>query len=130
MHHLSVSWHIIPLKCSSWKICFGQRESIKVQFFRLLIALMKVDPIPQANFEKTRPGFIQILHHGLVSGKITPPNFLAQTSYNLDKKSPLKFSDFWVFGWKFTKFLMSVLWEITLLYFFSSNIKWFGQRSP
>ena len=58
---------------------------------------MKVHPIPQANFEKTRPGFIQILHHGLVTEKITryiTPYFLAQTSYNLDKKSPLKFSDF------------------------------------
>ena len=47
MHHPSVPWHIIPLKFSSWSItCFGQKEPISVQFFRLLSALMKVHPIP------------------------------------------------------------------------------------
>ena len=33
MHHPSVSWHIFPLKFSSWNIiCFGQKEPIKVKF--------------------------------------------------------------------------------------------------
>ena len=72
------------------KLCFGQKEPINVQFFRLLGALMKVHPIPHAIFETTRSGFIQILHHCSVSWKITPPYILAQTSYTLDKNSPLK----------------------------------------
>ena len=37
-------------KCSSWNIiCFGQKEPIKVQFCRLLSALMKVHPLPHAS---------------------------------------------------------------------------------
>ena len=51
---------IIPLTFSSWNICFGQKKPMKVQFFRLLSALIKVQPIPDAIFETTRPGFIQI----------------------------------------------------------------------
>ena len=90
-------------KCSSWNIiCFGQKERIKVQFFRLLSALMKVHPLPHAIFETTRSGCIQILHHCLVSWKITSLYFLAQTSYTLDKIFGLL-----VIGWKFTKFPMS-----------------------
>ena len=81
---------VIALKFSSWNVCFGQKEPIKVQLFRLLSALMKVHPVLHASFETTRSGFIQILHHCSVPWKITPPYFLAQTSYTLDKKSPLK----------------------------------------
>ena len=51
---------IIPLTFSSWNIWFGQKKPMKVQFFRLLSALIKVQPIPDAIFETTRPGFIQI----------------------------------------------------------------------
>ena len=33
LHGITVSWHIIPMKFSSWNIiCFGQKEHIKVQF--------------------------------------------------------------------------------------------------
>ena len=72
----SVSWHLIPLKFSSWNIlCFGQKEPIKVQFFRLLRALMKVHPVPHAIFETTRSGFIQILYHCSGSWKINPLYF-------------------------------------------------------
>ena len=53
MHQLSVSWHIIPLKFSNWKIIFfGQKEPINVQFFKLLSALMKVYAIPWMPFLK------------------------------------------------------------------------------
>ena len=44
-------------------LCFAQKEPIKVQFFRLLSALMEVPTIPHAIFETTRSRFIQILHH-------------------------------------------------------------------
>ena len=61
------------------KLHFGQKEPVKVQLLRLLCALMKVHPIPQASFKTTRSRFIQILHYCSVSWKIAPLYFLAQT---------------------------------------------------
>ena len=76
MQHPSVSWHIISLKCSNWNIiCFGQKEPINVQFFRLLGALMKVHPIPRAIFQTKRSGLNKILHHCSVSLKVAPLYF-------------------------------------------------------
>ena len=51
-------------------MCFGQKELIKVQFFRFWSALIKVQSIPQVLFETTRSGFIQVLHHCSMSMKI------------------------------------------------------------
>ena len=48
-------------------VCSGQKELIKVQFFRLSRALMKVQRIPHAIFENARSGFIEILHNCSVS---------------------------------------------------------------
>ena len=87
-------------------MCFEQNELIKVQFFRLLSALMKVHSIPHATFETTRSGFIQILHHVQCHERKLLCIFVAQTLFTLDKK---KFSDFWVVEWKPTKSLMSYL---------------------
>ena len=112
MHHPSVSWHIIPLKISTWNIkCFGQKDPINVQFFRLLSALMKVHPISHAIFETTRSGFSQILHHCSMSWKITSLYFFSSNLIYFGQKVPIevKLLDFWVFGWKFIKFLMSYL---------------------
>ena len=109
MHHPSVSWHIIPLKFSNWNIlCFGQKELINVPFFRHLSALIKVNPIPHAIFQTTRSGFIQILHHCLVSWKITPLYFFSSNLIYLGQKEPIKVKPS-VVGWRFTKFLMSCL---------------------
>ena len=85
---------------------FGQKEPNKVQILRLLCPLMKVHPIPHASFETTRSRFIQILHHYSVSWNITPLYFFSSNLYTLEKK---QFSDFWMVGWKFTKFLVSCL---------------------
>ena len=87
---------------------FGQKEPIEVQILRLLCALTKVYPIPHANFETTRSRFIQILHHCLVPWKITPLCLFSSNLVYFGQKEPIKvkFSDLWVFGWKFTKFLM------------------------
>ena len=63
---------------------------------------------------------------------------------HLDKKIPWKYQfwDFQVLWWNFAKFLMSFLkaqvsfsdssvsWKITLLYFFRSNVIYFGQTGP
>ena len=50
------SYEILYLK----HYMFGQKEPIKVQFFRFLRALMKVHLILYAVFETARSGFIQI----------------------------------------------------------------------
>ena len=82
LYHLSFSCHIIPLKCSSWKIMhFGQKQPMKVQFFTLWSALMKVHSIPHAISETTRPGFIQHLRHQPVSCKTTTLQFFYFKSY-------------------------------------------------
>ena len=82
------------------------KRVLQCKIFIILSALMKVHPIPHAIFETPRSGFIKILHHCSVSWNITPLYFLAQTSYTLDKNSPL---EFWEIGWKLTKLLMSNL---------------------
>ena len=63
MHHISVSWHTIPLKFSWWNIiCFSQKERINVKF-----SDFKWSNKSSVNFS----GFAQILHHCSVSWKIT-----------------------------------------------------------
>ena len=75
------------LKISNWNIiCFEQKEPMNVQFFRLLGALVKVYPIPHVIFEKTRSGFIQILHHGSVSQNISALYFFSSNLIYLGQK--------------------------------------------
>ena len=112
-------------------------------------ALKKVHPILHAIFGTTRSGFIQILRQCWVSWKINPLHFFSSNLACFGQKEHIgkKFLNFWMVGWKFTKFLMSYLkpqisfffktlhqssvpWEITLLYFFSWNLIWFGQKKP
>ena len=79
--------------------------------FSFLSALMKVHRIPHGSCETTRSRFIQILYHCSVSWRIPPVYFFISNLYTVEKKEPIenKLSDFWVFGWKFTNFLMSYL---------------------
>ena len=94
----SRSWHMIPLRHSSWNKCFWQKEPINVQIFKPLSTLMKVHKIYHASFETTRSEFIQILNHCSVSWEITPLYYLAQSSYTLDKNSLSKWN-FQTFAW-------------------------------
>ena len=85
-----MSWHIIPLKFSSWSITRREKEPIKLEIFRFLSLLMKVYWIAHASFETTRSRFIQILYHCSVSRKITvylKPLYFGQ-------KEPMKLQDF------------------------------------
>ena len=75
----------------------------------IIFHLMRVHPIARAIFETTKDLFnfcitVQCHERSLLY------IFLAQSSY-FRQKYPIevKFSDFWVVGWKFTKFLMSYL---------------------
>ena len=100
------------MKFSSWNIiCFGQKESIKVQCFRLLSALMKVHPMPHAVFETTRLVFVQILHHCPVSWNISLLYFCSSNQVYFGRKEPIKnkFLEFWVLGGKLFKLFMSYL---------------------
>ena len=87
------------------------KRTHKSTIFQTLHALTKVHPIPQAIFEIKRSGFIQILHLCPVSWKITPVYFFSSDLIYFGQIEPIEvnFSDFWVVGWKFTKFLMSYL---------------------
>ena len=68
--------------------------------------------------QSTRSGFIQILHHGPVSWKITPLYFLAQTSYTFDKNRPSK----WNFGlfsdWVKIHQIFHVIFETVIQFYF------------
>ena len=101
------SYEILYLK----HYMFGQKEPIKVQFFRFLRVLMKVHLILYAIFETARSGFIQIWHHCSVSWKITPLYFCSSNLAYFGQKEPIekKVSDFWVVWWKPIKFLMLYL---------------------
>ena len=72
---------------------------------------MKFHPISHAIFETTKSGFIQILHHRSVSWKIRSLYFFSSNliQFGQKKSIKIKFSYFWVVGWKSTKFLMSYL---------------------
>ena len=54
VHHLSVSWNITLMYFFiSIFICFGQKNSVKVQIFRLSTASMKINQIPYVIFQAT-----------------------------------------------------------------------------
>ena len=103
--------------------------------FRLLGALLKVQPIPHAIFETTRSGFIQTLHHCSLSWKITPLYFFSSNLIYLGQK----LLGSWVVGWNSTNSqvsfslnfasLFSVMRD-SFLYFFSWNFIWFLQKEP
>ena len=50
---------------------------------------MKVNPMPHAIFETTSSGFIQILRHWSVSGKITPLSFCNSNLVYFGQKEPI-----------------------------------------
>ena len=141
MHHSSVSWYKIHLQFSSWKIiCFIQKEPMKEQFYRLLSALMKVHPIPHAIFETTRI-YLNFVSLFSVMKDNSSVFFSSKIIYSEQRESSkVKFLDFWMVGWKFTKILMSYLklqvifhhslvsCVITVLYFFTWNFIWFKQK--
>ena len=82
-------------KFSTWNIiCFRQKRSFNVQFFRLLSA-----PNSSCHFiEATRLGFNQFLHHCSLSWKITLQYFFSSNVIYFAQKEPIevKLSDFWV----------------------------------
>ena len=78
---------------------------------------MKVHTIPYVIFETTTSGFIHRLHHCLVSSKITPLYFLAQTLYTLDKNSPSNEVFGLLSGWLEIHKIPHVMFENTIQFF-------------
>ena len=95
----------------SLKLHFGQKEPIKVQIFKFLSALMKVHPIPHANFETTRLRFIQILHHCSLY-------FLSQTFILWTKRAHRSEIFRLLSGWVKIQQIPSVMFETTSQFFF------------
>ena len=106
---------------------------------------MNVHPIPHVSFETTKSRFIQILCHCSVLRNIILLYFFYPKPLYFGQKEPIevKFSDFWVVGWKFNKFLMSYLklqvsfslnfaslFSVMRDNFFSWNCTWFGPKQP
>ena len=111
-------------------------------------ALMKVHSIPHAIFETRRSRSIQILHHCSVLWKITPLSFCGDILWTKKAhRKDLKFLDLVGGWWKFNKFVMSYLKNMSQFLvklcitlqcyqkwlfcsYFSLNFIWFGQKEP
>ena len=77
-------------------------------------------PYSSCHFPTHKSAFLQILHHSLVSWKITPLYFSRPNIKYFPRQEQMKlrnFWDFWVLGSNFTKFLSFVKQQIS----FSSN---------
>ena len=93
--------NVMAYSSSSKIIWFGQKEPIEVPCFRLLSALIKVHPIRRAIFDTKSS----------VSWKTTALYFYSSNLAYFEQRDLIEktFSDFWMVGWKFTKFLASYL---------------------
>ena len=86
LHHCSMSWKINPLYFfGSNLIYFGQKESIKVKFFRLLRGRVKFEQIPHVIFESTSQFFFKLCITLQCHERWLSYAFLAETLYGLDK---------------------------------------------
>ena len=70
-------------------LCALDKRPIKVQFVKLLSALMKVYPTSHAILDTSRSGFIQILHHSSLSWKMTSLYFFSWTLIYFGHESKL-----------------------------------------
>ena len=111
MHQLSVSWHIIPLKFSNWSITLQTKEAHHITNFQIFECFNESSPNSSYQFLNHK---VKVYSNFVSLFSVTKDNssvfFLSQTLYS-GQKEPIevKFSDFWVFGWKFTKVLLAYL---------------------
>ena len=146
----SVSWKITPLYFfSSKNIYFAQKELIKMKIFEILECSGQIllNSLCQFWNDKSLP--LQILYLSSVSWKIIPLYFFSSKNIYFAQKEPIKMKIFEIFECssqilsnslcqfgsdKWIPFqilyLSSVSWNITLLYFFSWNNRYFSQKEP
>ena len=135
--------HNFPYILSSHIFNFGQKNPITVPILRFTSAMVKIWQIC-CYFPNQKLVFLQILHHSLVSWKVTPLHFFRSNITGKDQSANIW--DFWVLTSKFTKFLSFLKQQIsfisnffyqslvpsniTSLYFLSWIIIYLGQKQP
>ena len=111
MHQLSVSWHLISLKFSSWSITLRTKRTHQIKNFKIFECFDEISPNSSCQFwnhkVKDCSNFVSLF-------RVTKDNssgifYLKPLSFGQKEPIEVKFLDFWLFGWKFTQFLMSYL---------------------
>ena len=97
LRYPSVSWHVNPLKFSSWNVtCFGQKEPIKVQSFRLLSALMN-SPTSSCHFKnwkvRVHSNFGSLFSVRYKNDRLLFCTFLSRYFVSFGQKEPIKVQD-------------------------------------
>ena len=107
MYHLSVLWHMIPLKCSSWNITLWTKKVHQSTNFQIFECFNESLPNSSCQIWNHKVNVYSSLYQCSVSWKIT---LIFCIFILLTKRArQVKFSDFRVVGWKFNKFFMSCL---------------------
>ena len=103
-----MSWHIIPLKFSNLNIiCFGQKEPIKIQIFRLFEFSNENSPNFSGHLWNYKVRVYSNFASLLSAMKDNSSLLFISNLMHFEQKesSKEKFSDIWVVAWKLTKFL-------------------------
>ena len=98
LRYPSVSWHINPVKFSSWNItCFGQKQPIKLQFFRLLSGLM-ISPNSSRYFKNCKvsvySNFAALFSFRYKNDRLLFCTFLSRNVISFGQKEPIKVQNF------------------------------------
>ena len=148
LHHLSVSWHIIYLDFSSWGITLWTKRAHESTNFQIFDCFNESSPNSSCQFwnhsVKVYSNFASMFS---VMKDNSSVFFYLKPLYFWQKEPfKVKFSNFWVVGWKLPNSLCQVwnytsvfflilhhslvLWEITLLYFLAETAHDLEKRSP
>ena len=111
MHHLSVSWHIIPLTFSSWNITLSTKYAHQSTNFQTFECFNESWPNSSCLFWNHKVKVYSNFASLLSVMKYNSSVFFYFKPLYFGQKEPveLKFSDVWEVGSKFNKFLMSCL---------------------
>ena len=111
MHHLSVSWHIIPLKFCSWNITLWTKRAHQNTNFQIFECFNEGLPNSSCQFwnrkVKVSSDFASLF--SVMKDNSSLFFYLKPLCFGQKEPIEVKFPDIWVVGWKFSKFLMSCL---------------------
>ena len=121
---------------------------MKVSIWRLS-KVVKIYQIPQVNFWKYKPVFLQTLYQSWVQSNITPLYFFSSNIIYFGQKQPIKVQIFEIFEcsgqnssnsscqfWTDKSIPLQILhhsslpWHITSLWILSSHFSYFGLKDP
>ena len=108
-HHLSLSWHIIPLKFSSWNISLWTKRAHQNRNFEIFECFNENSPNSSCQFWNHKVKVDSNFASLFSAMKDKSPVFFYLKPLYFGQKEPVevKCSNFWVVGWKINKFLMS-----------------------